>query len=166
MGGIGTILRAKANASLPSRKALLWLWKSLESTAKKRRRVKSARRIVQKSPTECWDLQPVLTFTIGLYQKPKHYADQDEAIGETIGGAKQEGVQERQIGNAQAWYYPDEKTLILWECFLAEFVRDTPLLNDPNMKQLWTGFEEWLLKQFPQAVTIATLFSDPLFPTQ
>lgn len=110
-------------------------------------------------------LRPQVYLTIGMYQKPKHYADQDDAIGEVVSTQVKETRQE-QIGNSQVWYYPAEKTLVLWECFLESFVRDTPLLNDPNMKQLWTGFEEWLLKQFPQAVTIATPFSDPLFETQ
>ena len=30
-------------------------------------------------------LQPKLTMTIGLYKKPKQYADQDSAIGENLG---------------------------------------------------------------------------------
>jgi hypothetical protein len=109
--------------------------------------------------------EPVITLTVGLYDKPKRYVDQEAAIGETV-GARQEGVRDVQIGNAQAWLYHETKTLILWECFLESFVRDAPLLNDPNMRDLWIKFEDWLLKQFPQTVTIATPFSDPLFPTK
>jgi len=29
--------------------------------------------------------EPKLTLTIGLYNKPKHYADQESPIGEVIG---------------------------------------------------------------------------------
>ena len=69
-------------------------------------------------------LQPKLIMTVGLYKKPKPYADQDSAIGKTL-GTRQEGMQETQIGSAQAWYYPADRTLILWECFLNAFVRDS-----------------------------------------
>src|SRR5438874_7912349 len=36
-------------------------------------------------------LEPILTFTVGLYNKPKQYADQDPAMGETLSNPKQEG---------------------------------------------------------------------------
>lgn len=109
---------------------------------------------------------PKLTLTIGLYKKPKVFADQEPAIGETVGPIKQEGVTERQIGNSQAWYYPEDRLLVLWECFLEEFVRDLPVLEDPNMPKLWESVEYWLLQQFPKTVEIATPWSDPLFPTR
>jgi hypothetical protein len=107
-------------------------------------------------------LEPILTLTVGLYKKPKHYADQDEAIGETLGRPKQEGVRDVQVGSAQAWYYPDDKLIVLWECFLENFVRDHALLNDPNMKKLWHGFERFLMEQFPKATRIVTPFNDPI----
>ncbi len=47
--------------------------------------------------------EPVITPSVGLYNKPKHYADQAAAVGETL-EAKQEGVRDVEIGNAQAWY--------------------------------------------------------------
>jgi hypothetical protein len=56
-------------------------------------------------------LKPKLTITVGLSNKPKHYADQDGEIGRTIGQPKQEGFWEEQVGNAQAWYYPADKTI-------------------------------------------------------
>jgi hypothetical protein len=65
-------------------------------------------------------LEPILTFTVGLYKKPKQYADQETALGKTIGQPKQEGFREVQVGNAQAWYYPADKTIVLGECFFSE----------------------------------------------
>ncbi len=47
-------------------------------------------------------LEPILTFTVRLYKNPKQYADQDSAIGETLGPARQEGFREVQLGSAQA----------------------------------------------------------------
>jgi hypothetical protein len=62
--------------------------------------------------------EPKLTLTIGLYNNPKHYADQESPIGQVI-GSQHEGFREAQVGNAQAWYYPADKTLVLWECLCA-----------------------------------------------
>jgi hypothetical protein len=107
-------------------------------------------------------LEPKLTITVGLYPKPKAYADQDEAIGQTIGQPKHDGFREAQVGNAQAWYYPEDKTIVLWECFFDSRFRRHPIPEDTNMQNLWKGFEHWLIKQFPQAKTLATPFNDPI----
>lgn len=72
-------------------------------------------------------------------------------------------MQESQIGSAQAWYYPADRTLILWECYLHSFVRDSALLADRNMTALWQSSEDWLRRRFPDTRTIVTPFSDPLF---
>lgn len=37
--------------------------------------------------------EPKMTLTIGIYNKPKHYADQDSAIGQTIGQPQHDGFQ-------------------------------------------------------------------------
>jgi hypothetical protein len=106
--------------------------------------------------------EPILTFTVGLHAKPKHYADQESSIGRTIGQPKQEGVQEIQVGNAQAWYYHEDKTIVLWECFFDGRFQTHPFKKDNNMRQLWERFESWLIQKFPDATTIATPFNDPI----
>ena len=106
--------------------------------------------------------EPILTFTVGLYKKSKVYADQEAAIGETLGSPKQEGVRDVQIGSAQAWYYHQDRTLEVWECFLDSRFRVHPLMDDPHMHQLWQGFEQWLLSQFPQAIRIVSPWNDPI----
>ena len=60
--------------------------------------------------------EPDIVLTVGLYKEPKKYADKQEAIGETI-ASRSEGLKEIQIGNAQAWYYPDDKMIVIWECY-------------------------------------------------
>lgn len=107
-------------------------------------------------------LVPDIRLTIGLYKKPKQYADQDSAIGETLGSPKQDGVREVQIGSAQAWYYHEDKTLEIWECFLESPFRTHPLVKDPHITKLWQGFEAWLCKQYPKARRIVMPFSDPI----
>jgi hypothetical protein len=73
-----------------------------------------------------------------------------------------QGFREAQVGNAQAWYYPTEKALVLWECFFEERFRKDPLPEDANMQKLWQSFERYLLTKFPQASTLATPFNDPI----
>ena len=107
-------------------------------------------------------LEPILTLSVGLFQKQKQYADQASAIGKTIGKPNQEGFREIQVGNAQAWYYHTDKTIVLWECFFDGRFSIHPFSDDTNMQKLWQGFEHWLIKQFPQATTIATPFHDPI----
>jgi len=105
--------------------------------------------------------EPNLTFTVGLYTKPKQYADQESPIGEVI-GSNNAGLREVQVGNAQAWYYPADKTIVLRECFFDDRFRKHPLPEDVNMQKLWQSFEHWLTKQFPKASTLATPFNDPI----
>jgi len=105
--------------------------------------------------------EPKLTFTVGLYTKPKQYADQESPIGEVI-GSNHEGFREVQVGNAQAWYYPADKTIVLWECFFDDRFRKNPLPEDANMQKLWQSYELWLIKQFPKASILTTPFNDPL----
>ena len=106
-------------------------------------------------------LEPKLTFTVGLYAKPKKYADQESPIGEVI-GSNNEGKREVQLGNAQAWYYPADKTIVLWECFFEYRFRNHPLPEDANMQKLWQTFERYLVQKFPKAETMATPFNDPI----
>lgn len=107
-------------------------------------------------------VEPKFTLTIGLYSNPKQYADQESPIGEVIGTPQVEGFREVQVGNAQAWYYHMDRTIVLWECFFEDRFRKHPLPDDPNMQKLWQSFEHNLLKQFPQATTLATPFNDPI----
>ena len=107
-------------------------------------------------------VEPKLTLTIGLYSNPKHYADQESPIGETIGTPQVEGFREAQVGSAQAWYYPADKTIVLWECFFDGRFHKHPFATDINMQQLWQAFERYLVQKFPKVETLATPFNDPI----
>jgi|SRR4051812_36319880 hypothetical protein len=61
--------------------------------------------------------EQIWLMSVELYNKPKKYADQESAIGKTIGQPKQQGFRDVQVGNGQAWYYHEDKTIVLWECF-------------------------------------------------
>jgi hypothetical protein len=102
-------------------------------------------------------LIPRMTFTIGLTQ-PK--AESDE-IGRVIGSDVTK-LQEREIGNAQAWYYPKEKALVLWECFLSEPYAQKDPQNDPLLATVWQEFEKTLLKELPDTDRIYTTY-EPIY---
>ncbi len=87
------------------------------------------------------------------------------AIGEVL-EARERKHREVEIGQAQTWYYPTDKTIVLWECFLHNFVRDKPLLEDPNMKALWEHVARFLQEQYPEATKITTPAHDPLFDNE
>jgi hypothetical protein len=106
-------------------------------------------------------LEPKLTFTVGLYNNPKKYHDQESPIGEVL-GSNHQGFREAQVGNAQAWYYHTDKTIVLWECFFEDRFLRHPLSVDINMQKLWQGFEHWLIRQFPHAKTLVTPNKDPI----
>src|SRR6266567_6432445 len=106
-------------------------------------------------------LEPEMFMTVGMYPKPQQYADQDEAIGEVL-STQVKNMRQHQIGNAQAWYYPIDKTIVLWECYFYPDLRNKPLPKDGHMQNLWHGFENWLYKQYPDATRITTPFNDPI----
>jgi hypothetical protein len=112
-------------------------------------------------------LVPDIRITIGLYPQPKHYADQEPAIGEVIDSYEKPRMKEQEIGDGQAWYYPADKTVVLWECGLYRHFEDNkPINQDPNMTGLWTGFETFLTQQFKDATQITTTHSDPDYDTK
>jgi hypothetical protein len=84
-------------------------------------------------------LVPDITLTVGLYREPQSTG----AIGEVL-EAHERKHREVEIGQAQAWYYPTDKTIVLWECFLNNFVREKPLLEDPSMRYLWENVARFL----------------------
>ncbi|MHB8645468.1 MAG: hypothetical protein ACYDAR_06740 [Thermomicrobiales bacterium] len=107
-------------------------------------------------------LQPYLAFpdirlTVGLSPSPRAAG----AIGEVI-DAEEVGVRQQPVGKAQAWYYPADRTVVLWECFLESPYRALPLTEDGNMRRLWLGVEDFLVTRFPTATRITTPFDDPI----
>jgi hypothetical protein len=102
-------------------------------------------------------LIPKITLTVGL-TRPK--ADSGD-IGRVIGSDVTK-LQEREIGNAQAWYYPAEKALVLWECYLFESYAHKDPQNDPLLDTIWQGFEKTLLQELPDTTKIYTTY-EPIY---
>jgi len=83
----------------------------------------------------------------------------------------------RVLGHAQAWHYPQDRTLVLWECILNEEWRGAGCCacerrdarrrnaspNDANLHQLWRGLEHLLLSAFPTTERIMTPSWEPIY---
>jgi len=104
-------------------------------------------------------LVPDIVLTVGLYPEPAP----DGPYGEVI-KSQERRQKEVEVGNMQAWSHPDG-TLVLWECFLHDFVRTLPLQADTNMAELWRSVETFLVGQFAMATRITTTAFDPMFET-
>lgn len=101
-------------------------------------------------------LVPDLTLTVALTPE----SEPAGAIG-TVTGSAWTGMRHEDIGQAQAWYYPTDQLLVLWECFPEARYRtsDDPQ-QDTTLAALWTGFEVWLTGRFPDARRLVTTWED------
>ena len=96
-------------------------------------------------------LEPDITLTVGFFPTPRDTG----AVGEVVDSAW-EGMRHVDIGQAQAWYYPADRLLVVWECYLYDRWRAADPLRDGALAAVWDGFERRLLTHFPQAARIAT----------
>jgi hypothetical protein len=68
----------------------------------------------------------------------------------------------RLVGGAQAWYYPADRAIVLWELLLQRAWE--PREADPReqhlYRQLWRSYEAFLRDRFPTASTIMTTWED------
>src|SRR5207244_1316888 len=104
--------------------------------------------------------EPNVILTVGI--PPNGYADTD-AIG-TVQESRVEGFRPIPVGKCQAWYYPADTTVVVWECFLDRAFRDnTSPAEDPNMEKLWQTIEKYFARKFPRADRMVTPFDDPQF---
>ncbi len=102
-----------------------------------------------------------VTVTVALYPTMQP----DGAIG-AVRSSRQTGLRPREIGHAQAWHYPMDQTLVLWECYLDPPFQTEPLLTDSNMRSLWLGTERFLHERFPETQQLVTPAYDPLFAAE
>ena len=96
-------------------------------------------------------LEPALSLDVAL--SPSVHPS--GAIGE-IAATHWVGMRHRPVGNAQAWYYPADHLLLLWECFLEDRDRHESPFTDPLLQTVWTGVEALLCARFPAAARIVT----------
>jgi hypothetical protein len=101
-------------------------------------------------------LVPDLTLTVVLTPEP----EPSGPIG-TVTGSEWTGMRHEDIGQAQAWYYPTDQLLVLWECFTEPRYRTSEDPRaDTTLVALWAGFESWLTGRFPDARQLVTTWED------
>ncbi len=74
-----------------------------------------------------------------------------------------EGMRAEYIGQAQAWYYHEDRLLVLWEALLEDRYQVGAAATDANLGALWQGFEALLQRQFPAARQLLTAGDDPVY---
>jgi hypothetical protein len=90
-----------------------------------------------------------------------------EPIGEVI-SSKVQGIERREIGNAQAWFYPSDNVLVLWECevFRSFGSRSKDPATNNILAMAWEGFERVLLEIFTDTKRIVTPGWEPEYRTE
>ena len=107
---------------------------------------------------------PNIVLTVAL--KPPIQTDSGEDIGEVV-GVRNKGQLRHDIANLQAWYYGNEKTLMLWEVDLfGSYGEGDDPAKDFLLSSLWQCFESRLLERFPDCERILTPHSEPDYETE
>jgi hypothetical protein len=96
-------------------------------------------------------LEPDITLTIGVFPTPT-----DRGVIGKVERSDWEGMRHREIGNAQAWYYPGDRLVVLWECYLNDWCRQENPVTDPALSTVWAGFEGLVRDRFAEAARIVT----------
>ena len=99
--------------------------------------------------------EPDYRLTVALHPLPPPTGE----VG-VVEEARWEGLRQREIGQAQGWYYPQDATLILWECFLEAHYRRGAPTEDSLHTAIWQGWERWLLSRSHRATRIVTTWED------
>jgi hypothetical protein len=105
-------------------------------------------------------LTPDIAVEIGLYERPTPSGE----VGEVV-ATDWRGMRHERIGDGQAWHYPADRVIVLWECTLFDRFAHEELLGDRNLMSVWRGFERFLVDRFPDAERIVTPAWEPGYGT-
>lgn len=103
-------------------------------------------------------LLPDITATLG---QPAPGADAGAVA--TVSASSWAGMRSERVGSMQAWYYHEDRSVVLWECFLEEQYRGANPVEDANSYSLWEGFERFLIHRFPHARQLVTPSDEDLY---
>jgi hypothetical protein len=89
--------------------------------------------------------------------------EREQEIGVVV-DSRVTGTDYRAVGNCQAWFYPVDRILVLWEVTLYESNKQAfaPLENK-LLRDAWQQFEKWLLARFPTTERIVTPGWEPAY---
>lgn len=100
---------------------------------------------------------PEIKLTIGVFPEPEGTNIDEVLLPEW------EGMRHQEIGNAQAWSYPSDGLLLIWEAYLFDHYRQPNPIEDQALATVWTGFENSLLEHAKGTERIATPAWDPIY---
>jgi hypothetical protein len=101
---------------------------------------------------------PDYRLAISLHPQPTEQG----AIGE-VTNSNWVGMRQQAVGQAQAWHYPQDDTLVLWECFLEDWCRKEDPTTDDTLRTVWLGFERFLADHTSGVERIITPSWEPLY---
>lgn len=103
-----------------------------------------------------YTLAPEFLVTVDLFPHPGPGGQ----IG-TVAESSVAGLRHQQLGTMQAWFYPADQALIVWEVDLHDRYRTEPPAEDGLLSTLWQNWEQFLLSRCPEAEFIATPSVEP-----
>lgn len=76
--------------------------------------------------------------------------------------APPESSREQRLADGQAWYYPAEAAIVLWELVPASpwWQPDEDPREDFLLRTLWRAYEQFLVERFPTATRLLTTWED------
>jgi hypothetical protein len=69
-------------------------------------------------------------------------------------------TREERVADAQAWWYPADRTLVMWEILPEERFRKPDPREDLMLRELWLRYEAFLSATFPRANRLLTTWED------
>ncbi len=99
--------------------------------------------------------RPCLLVPKAILSTVVHQRSRGSQNGRVI-DAEQQDFRPRVIGQAHAWFYPDERLLVVRECYLFEGYHTQHPEEDQVLAVVWHGFERLLRARLPAAERIAT----------
>ncbi|HLZ21984.1 MAG TPA: hypothetical protein VKQ30_07670 [Ktedonobacterales bacterium] len=103
-------------------------------------------------------LVPDLTLGIRFSDQPQ----QGGFVG-AVRESRWDGMRHEDVGKAQAWAYPADRLVVLFECFFEERYQSGAAAEDPNLRRLWQAFAGFLVGWFPETEQLVTPADDPLY---
>jgi hypothetical protein len=100
----------------------------------------------------------ILTFAV----TPPVPSDLGEEVGQ-VEDVRQEGQIRHEVASCQAWYYRNERTLMLWEVDMRMDYREEDPSQDFLFSTIWQAFERRLLTEFPDCERILTPGWEPSY---
>ena len=94
-----------------------------------------------------------------------HRPPEARRIGQVL-SSERAGWRSHDLGNAQGWCYPNDRLIMLWECYLEDWCRRPDPTDDPLLSQVWDLFEEQLVAGLSDAERIVTPSWEDLYPRE